>query len=260
MTILKINPLQIIQEYNDNNSLQEIATKYHTYPNKIKRLILKNGGTLRKNSDAQKISMAKGIRQPPFKGKKLPPDVKEAISIAQYDTWKHMPDEEYKRRVEIATKNWNDLSPAQKELFNKASIEGRLRAAKEGSIIELFLKKRLTEEKYIVEFHKEDFLPNEKMQIDLFLPELSIAIEVDGPSHFLPIWGQDYLIKTINADQRKNGLLIMYNIVVIRVKYLTTKTSNFVLRQTWLKVKEKIKEVCNKFPPPNQRLIEVEIL
>ena len=44
-----------------------------------------------------------------------------------------------------------------------------------------------------------------------------VAIEVDGPSHFYPIWGYDNLQKHITADAKKSGLLLGAGLTVIRV-------------------------------------------
>ena len=46
-----------------------------------------------------------------------------------------------------------------------------------------------------VEFHKEHWLQNHRLQLDLFIPDLRTVVEVDGPSHFKPVWGMENLIK-----------------------------------------------------------------
>ena len=56
------------------------------------------------------------------------------------------------------------------------------------------------------------------MHIDLFLPELNIAVEVDGPSHFLPVWGEEALKRNQEYDSKKTGLLIGKGINLIRIK------------------------------------------
>lgn len=39
-----------------------------------------------------------------------------------------------------------------------------------------------------------------KLEIDLFIPELKLAIELNGPVHYLPIYGEDRLKKCQNRD------------------------------------------------------------
>jgi very-short-patch-repair endonuclease len=57
------------------------------------------------------------------------------------------------------------------------------------------------------------------MSIDIFLNDHGVAIEIDGPSHQLPIWGEAKLIKTQQIDDMKTGLLISTGIRVIRIKF-----------------------------------------
>jgi very-short-patch-repair endonuclease len=71
---------------------------------------------------------------------------------------------------------------------------------------------------YKTDFHKEHILSNTKLQIDLFLPTMNIAIEVDGPSHFLPVWGDDVLLKNQKYDKKKTGLIIGKGLSLIRIK------------------------------------------
>ena len=59
------------------------------------------------------------------------------------------------------------------------------------------------------------FNKNENLEIDLFIPALKTAIEIDGPAHFLPIWGQQSLERHIRADAQKAGLLINRGFVVL---------------------------------------------
>ena len=56
------------------------------------------------------------------------------------------------------------------------------------------------------------------MQIDLYLPTIVTAIEVDGPSHFLPVWGEESLKKNIKYDNKKSGLIIGKGLNLVRIK------------------------------------------
>ena len=58
----------------------------------------------------------------------------------------------------------------------------------------------------MIEYHKKGIVPNSNLEVDIYLPEMGAAIEIDGPSHFLPIWGEEALSKTIKSDNEKNGL------------------------------------------------------
>ena len=96
-------------------------------------------------------------------------------------------------------------------------------------------------------------------EIDLLLPELNTIIEVDGPQHFLPVFGEDKLAEVIKMDSIKNGLLIAKGFCVIRVKYLSKHSSLSIQRKLWELVSEQVEKVSNRFPPKNKRLIELEI-
>jgi very-short-patch-repair endonuclease len=56
------------------------------------------------------------------------------------------------------------------------------------------------------------------LQIDLFLPQHNIAIEVDGPSHFEPVWGDDALKRNKKYDNKKTGLILGKGLYLIRIK------------------------------------------
>ena len=64
------------------------------------------------------------------------------------------------------------------------------------------------------------------MEMDLLLPEIPLAIEVDGITHWRPIYGdtpeekEEKLLKKQDADARKNGLLFDAGYKVLRIKVL----------------------------------------
>lgn len=72
-------------------------------------------------------------------------------------------------------------------------------------------------ETLLVEIIKKDFpnlniIENDRqilngLEIDIYIPEKNIAIELNGPCHFIPIFGQDELSKTQNKDLIKKQKL-----------------------------------------------------
>ena len=100
-------------------------------------------------------------------------------------------------------------------------------------------------------------IPSENLEIDLYIPGLQTIIEVDGPSHFLPIWGQEKLDKQINADLRKTGTLLTKGYVVIRVKSLGQES--VAKREQMIdSVIEHLKSIDKKKPNRKDCFIEVE--
>jgi len=150
------------------------------------------------------------------------------------------------------------MDPEKKrEMQEKAGRALRM-ACIEGSKQEKFLKKKLEEMGYEVVMHKKGLIEG-NFEIDLLLSELNTIIEVDGPQHFLPLFGEDKLAEVIRMDSIKNGLLISKGYCVIRIKYLCKHTSRSVERRLWNLVSEEIEKVERGFPPKNKRFIELEI-
>ena len=100
-------------------------------------------------------------------------------------------------------------------------------------------------------------IPSENLEIDLYIPDLKTIIEVDGASHFLPIWGEEKLQKQVNADLRKSAALLSKGYAVIRLKSLGQE-SLAKREQMLTSVVDTVKSISDKFPPKSKRFIEVE--
>ena len=99
-------------------------------------------------------------------------------------------------------------------------------------------------------------MQNQNLQVDLYLPEYRIAIEVDGPSHFKPVWGEKNLEKNIKADQQKTGLILQSGLVMVRVKQDKSLTQRY-MRRTLLKLLITIEQVKAQYPKENERYFEI---
>ena len=136
--------------------------------------------------------------------------------------------------------------------MQKLAIKAVRKTSKEGSKLEKFILNGLLQNGYKVDFHKEQLLSNTKLQLDIFLPVLNIAIEIDGPSHFAPVWGDDALAKNQDYDQKKAGLLIGKGIKLIRIKQehdFSIARSNLILNN--------LLEAINKISLDNSTFIEI---
>jgi len=131
------------------------------------------------------------------------------------------------KRIEVYRKRWDAMSAYEKANLQHLAAKGLRRTADEGSQIEKNVLAALRKEGFIVHFHCESLIPNEKLQIDLFLPKLGIALELDGPSHFLPIFSEEALKKTMLSDAKKTGILISNGLKIIRVKLLSKNINKF---------------------------------
>jgi len=261
-----LNIKDIIDMYtNQNCSTYVIAKKYNTYPNKIRRVLIKNGVTLNDKSEAQKKALKSGRSKHPTRGIKRDEQVKIKISESVYKHWQALSEKEYESRVDKARDQWHNMTEGERKALRDAAAQAVREASKKGSKMENFLLDKLGRAGYNILFHKTGLIPNDNLEVDLFIPELKVAIEVDGPSHFFPIWGeteaekQNILQKHIKSDAHKSGLLLSKGFVLIRVKHLTKNLSEKNKRMVLEKVTDKLEEIKKKFPPHGKRYIELEV-
>lgn len=249
---------EVIKLYNEGKSPYEIAEIYGTYANKIRR-ILKKFVPIRNKSAAQQMAINTGRNEHPTKGKTLSEAVKIKISEKMHSYWKNMSEDEVKNRVEIAKKNWTNIPDDKRKEMQERALNSIRVAAKEGSKLEKHILDVLTEAGYNIQFHRKNLVVNEKLEADLYLPDLNLIIEVDGPSHFLPIWGEDKLRQTMKADADKVGLALNKGFVVVRIKCLVDSLSDKNKRDAKTLILSTLDTINNKNLPKKKRFIELEI-
>jgi len=237
-------------------SVPAIAKLCGTYPNKIRRLLQKCSFETRTRSQAQSLALKQGRHPHPTKGTKRPEATKIAISETASNTWANLTTEEREKRSEIGRELWNAMTEHEQQLLrDKANVAIRL-AAIEGSKLEKFLLQELMKAGYKVLFHKEHMVISSKLHIDLLLPVLRVAIEVDGPSHFEPVWGFDVLKKTQATDLKKDGLLLDAGYCVVRVQQRKGLSDKYK-RDIWKRLLETITDIKTKFPVRAKRHITI---
>lgn len=247
----------LITEYEKNNrSFQQIATDYGTYSNKVRRDAKKFNIKIRDKSEAQKNALENGTHKHPTKGKIRNEEVKAKIGLGVLNSWESMSDKEIDQRKLKAKKQWESLSEDKKQQMMSSANKAVRQSSKTGSKLEKFLLSALLKDGYRVEFHKEQLLSNTRLQIDMFIPSLNIVIEVDGPSHFLPVWGEQTLDRNIKYDNKKTGLILGKGYVLIRIKQTRdfSKTRGLLIYEDLLKT---IRDIEKKFPEPKNRTIEI---
>lgn len=217
----------------DKQSFADIAEKYGTYSNKIRRDAKKLNIPIRDKSSAQKNALTTGKHKHPTKGTNRSNETKNKIGKSVMGAWDKLTPEQLKSRKQKSKDNWEKLTNDEKEYRQKAATQAVRVSSKVGSKLEKYILTSLINDSYKVDFHKEHSLVNTKLQIDLFLPTMNIAIEVDGPSHFLPVWGDDALKKNIAYDQKKEGLILGKGWHLIRIKQLKdfSKTRSQIIYQ-----------------------------
>ncbi len=235
-------------------SYPEIAKIAGTYPNKIRRLATRSGIQSRDKSQAQKIALDTGRHSHPTKGKKHSEKSKLRISEAMATSWGNISDTERERRSQMAKDQWESMSIEEQEEFRRLASNAVREAAKNGSKLEHYLMTELIGLGYRVEFHKEHMVKNDRLQVDLFLPKLNTAIEVDGPSHFKPIWGDEVLKRNLKADAQKDGLLLGMGMCVVRIRQ-TKGLSEKYKRDLLNSLVVVVAEIEKKFPDRSKRHI-----
>jgi very-short-patch-repair endonuclease len=246
--------------YKDGGSSYEIAEALGTYSTKILRALKYLKIEARDYGEAQKVALKKGRSKTPIeKGGHLSEAHKVAVSEGRAKAWSEISDEERARLSDISKAQWKAMSDEQKHTLRSLAASAVREAAVEGSKTEKHLRKSLTEAGWSVRFHDKNLIPSQALEIDLFVSELKTAIEIDGPSHFLPIWGEEKLQRHQKADDKKAGLLMAGGYVLIRVKQMTKTLSQHKLRMVSKRVLEELTKVHQKFPEPKDRLIEIEV-
>lgn len=255
-----MNEQHIIKLYEESGkSTYEIAEEMGTYPNKVRRILKKNGVELKTRSQAQKNALHGGRAQHPTDGKHRTKQERIKISSSVHKYWKEMSKADYQTRIEGARERWYAMSEEERDRISRMAIEAIQKAGKEGSKLEKFLLEELTSLGYFIEFHKKGIIPNENLEIDLYLPEIGTIIEVDGPSHFLPIWGPEKLQKQIKSDSHKTGLILSKGFVIIRVKSVGNFISLSNKEKLLATLSDKLKQIEKKFPTTPNRYIEIEL-
>jgi len=247
----------ILNEYeNKKRSFKDIADSVGTYANKIRRDAIKFEIKIRDKSEAQKNALESGKSDHPTKGRQRSTETKKKIGLSVLQSWEDLDESELQKRKNKARDNWNKLSDDQKQNILREANNAVRQTSKTGSKLELYLLDGLLQSGHFVEFHKEQSLLNTKLQIDLFLPNYNIAIEVDGPSHFEPVWGDDALNRNKKYDDKKSGLILGKGLFLIRIKQskdFSNARANIILDD----LLNEITNIANNVKTDNTRIIYI---
>lgn len=237
------NKTELIVKYVDQKlSVNQIATEYNTYPNKVLRALKYLNIDVRDRSEATKIAIANGRKKHPTKGRKRTSAEKIKISESRAKAWDNLSEDEKLDISNRAREKWEKLPDAKKEEIRRLSTEAIQKTSKEGSSLERYLHTEIVRAGYDC-YHHQKILENDKLEVDLYVASLKLAIEIDGPSHYLPIWGEDTLQQNIKSDTQKNGLVVSKGFTMIRVRCLKKTLSAKVKRDVTIALLKVIREV-----------------
>lgn len=199
-------------------SAVDIAKNYGTYANFIYRALRYHGIPRKDRSEVQKLLLSSGKKAHPTAGKEREPEVKRKIGTGVYKRNLKMSEEERQARIDKCRKNWYAKSEkTRKEYTDKSHKKTRI-AGQLGSKFEKHIVAALLAHKFKLQIHHKMNFADSEMTIDIFMPHEGIVIEVDGPMHFAPIFGEKTLDEQIDRDLKKNQLLLSEGYAVIRIQ------------------------------------------
>ena len=178
------------------------------------------------------------------------------ISETQGEVWDNLNKKQRAYRSEIGKKSWEKKSEEEKAAIIKRAQDSVREASKKGSKLERFLLEELTSMNFGVEFHKEHWLRNQRLQVDLFIPSHLTAIEIDGPSHFKPVWGHENLEKNKRSDREKTALILSEGLALIRIKQ-EKRLSQRYMRHILSRLLKQLAEIKEFYPNENERYFEI---
>lgn len=243
----------IIAAYEEGKSTSELAKELNTHAQSITRILKKYGVKLRTKTEAQQLLLKEGKH--PSKGKKRDSQTKDKISKGMKETWERAPESKRYLYAERTRYNWENMNEFERDQMKILWSDNLQKASKEGSKPELYLYKELTRLGYQVVFHKKCAIENGELEVDMLVPGSNIAIEIDGISHFEPVWGQEKFEKQIRADAEKSGLLLKAGYNVLRVKYVAKAFLRHVMNSLVEQVVQSIKDLETK----TSTFVEVEV-
>lgn len=257
MDFARRNKDKIIQLHSLGKSSYEIAEELGTYSGRILRALKFLGVQPRSYAEAQKNALSRGRSRHPTKGTKLENEHKKKIGDSRSRAYQSLSDDEKRALAQISKDKWEALGDAKREEIRQLALQAVREASKNGSKTERHINNGLRDLGYTVEFHKSGLVPGSELEVDLFLPEIKTAIEIDGPSHFLPIWGEDKLRKQQNSDTAKQGILLGNGYRIIRIRQIDKSISMTKMNQLLQCIVDQIAVLSDG--QSKDRLIEIEV-
>ncbi len=255
-----VNKAYLIRAYlEEMKSVSMIAKELGTNQSRISRSLKFLGVPIRTYSEAQKVALDSGAATHPTKGKKLSKETIQNISVGRSKAWTDLSEEDKDKFRSLKRDQWDSMTPSQKDELQKAAHAAIRESANSGSKTEKYVSAALEEEGYGVIIHARNLIQSEALEVDMFIPELKTAIEIDGPSHYLPVWGADKLRKQQDADSKKQGLLLNNGYCILRIAQLDKSMSVKRMKDIYELVLSELRKIEEEFPPMGKRFIEFEI-
>lgn len=218
--MVDINEQDVRKLYLDQGlSMRKVASTLKVPLATLSRFMKKHGIGARDKAAAQKNYLRDNTHQ--MKGRKHTEETKKKISHRLGEFWDNLSDderEEVKRRIGAGWKRkWAAMSDQERRLTMEDLSNKARDAQGKGSRLERFIAEELRKRGYIVEERSTNYTAGKDFEVDLALPTERIAIEVDGPTHFLPIYGDEHLAQQQERDARKDDMINATGYSVLRI-------------------------------------------
>jgi hypothetical protein len=227
----------------ERKGITTIAREIGCFPEQVRRALRKFGIPMRSKSQSLKHYYENG-GEPALKGQTLPQEYKDSISKSMHSYWQSLPDNERERRinefVKQSQKAWENTPQDEREMHLYVMNRARMETSRHGSRIQNDVRDLMSND-YRVMTEVGNLRGGLKLRIDIFLPKYGIAIEIDGPSHYEPLFGEDALKKSKLRDKRKNDILTNSDIKVIRVRLPHKTYRRFLALEIYNELKKLIK-------------------
>lgn len=220
LSISQAHVFRLVKKWNTNNPNNPI--KLRSKSEAQKTFLEKNGhqrvGTTHSEESRTKMSDAIGAFYESPDGAKA----KEKIADAKREEWASFDDTEKKQIMDEM----------------RAGISEANRSGEGGSKFENFIADGLEAAGFLLERRTRKWLGKDGLEIDIALPNNRLAIEIDGPTHWQPIHGQEQLLKVQAKDKRKDSLLMTGGWDILRVRDDSGSLSAIRLKRVINKIKE----------------------
>jgi len=236
----------LLERYvNNQESAYTLAKELNTHGKKIYRALKKHNLPIRSKAESQKLALEKGRANHPTKGKPRDMKVKNQIGQKMHNYWKSLPPETIQARIDASREIWDNIPEKTRELMLKKSHVALRKAAQDGSKVEKMILTALIGQNYKCQVHKKFLFPDSECSVDIYLPIQGICIEINGPSHYLPIWGEERLKETVERDLAKVEQLLANGHAVIIIQNPKGYYSKSAISEFLKKFIPFMKNVCN---------------
>jgi very-short-patch-repair endonuclease len=201
-------------------SMRAIAKRLDVTLATLSRFMKRHGIVARTKAQAQRNYLKDHDHQ--MKGRRHTDAAKRKISSSLGEFWEGLTEEqrdEVKRKIGSAwRRKWAAMSEQARKLMMEDLASKAKGAQGKGSRLERFIAEELRKRGYVIEERSTNYTAGKDFEVDLALPVEMIAIEVDGPTHFLPIYGEDHLKQQQERDARKDEMInaVGYNVLRVR--------------------------------------------